>query len=65
MVALIDRLFRDVGAKKTLSDFTVAKEMHHGVGSAVVNALVVQPKVAGIGIDITRLALFFKGKRYR
>lgn len=31
VVALIDRLFRDVAAKKALSDFAVAKEMHRAV----------------------------------
>ncbi|MGO9259391.1 MAG: hypothetical protein ACLQU1_24210 [Bryobacteraceae bacterium] len=65
VVALIDRLFRDVAAKKCLSDFTVAKEMRRGVGPAIVDALVVQPKVAGVGIDLAKLARFFKGNRYR
>jgi len=61
----LDLFFRDAGAKKNLSDFAVAKEMRRGVGSAVVDALVVQPKVAGVGIDIAKLARFFKGGRYR
>jgi hypothetical protein len=45
VVALIDRLFRDVVAQKPLSDFAVAKEMRRGTGTAIVDALVVQPKV--------------------
>ncbi|MGO9097599.1 MAG: hypothetical protein ACLQGV_20545 [Bryobacteraceae bacterium] len=65
VVALIDHLFRDVAAKKALSGFTVAKEMRRGVGPAIVDALVVQPKVAGIGIDLRKLASFFQGGRHR
>jgi hypothetical protein len=52
VVALIDRLFRDLAAKTPLSEFAVAKEMRRGVGSAIVDALVLQPKVAGIGLDL-------------
>lgn len=64
VVSLIDRLFRDVTAKKELSEFTVAKEIRRGAGAAIVDALMVQPKVAGIGIDLTKLARFFRGHRY-
>src|ERR1017187_3193695 len=65
VVALIDRLFRDVAAKKNLNEFTVAKETRRGVGPAIADALVVQPKVAGIGVDLAKLARFFKGGKYR
>jgi hypothetical protein len=65
VVVLIDGLFRDVAGKKNLSDFAVAKELRRGVGPAIVDALVVQPKVAGVGIDLAKLARFFKGGRYR
>jgi hypothetical protein len=57
VVALSDRLFRDVAAKKALSNYTAAKEIRRGVGTAIVDALVVQPKVAGIGLDLGKLAL--------
>jgi len=62
---LIERLFRDIRAKKRLSEFTVAREMRRGVGSAVVDALILQPKMGGVGIDVAKLARFFKGERYR
>src|ERR1039457_3906762 len=63
VVTLIDRLFRDVAGKKELSDFAVAKEMRRGAGSAIVDALIVQPRVGGIGIDLAKLGRFFKGGR--
>ena len=46
-------------------DFAVAKEMRRGAGSAIVDALIVQPKVGGIGIDLAKLGRFFKGDRDR
>jgi hypothetical protein len=64
VVTLIDRLFKDIAAKKRLDQFHVAAEMRRGVGTAIVDALVVQPKVAGVGIDLAKLARFFKGQRY-
>ncbi len=65
VVALIDRLFRDIGSKKNLTDFTVAKEMRRGAGAAIVDAIILQPKIAGVGIDIAKLARFFRGEQYR
>ena len=65
VVTLIDRLFRDVAVKKELCDFAVAKEMRRGTGSAIVDALMVQPKVGGIEIDLAKLGRFFKGDRDR
>jgi len=65
VVTLIDGLFRDVASKKALSDFAVANEMRRGAGSAIVDALVVQPRVAGVGIDLAKLARFFRGEKYR
>jgi hypothetical protein len=32
--------------------------MRRGAGAAIVDALVVEPKVAGIGIDLAKLARF-------
>jgi hypothetical protein len=65
VVTLIDGLFRDVAGKRALSDFAVAKELRRGAGLAIVDALVVQPKVAGIGTDMAKLARFFKGHSYQ
>ncbi len=65
VVLLVDRLFKDIAAKKTLDEFEVATEMRRGVRSAIVDALVIQPKVVGIGIDLAKLARFFRGERYR
>jgi hypothetical protein len=65
VATLIDRIFRDVGSKRDLSDFTVAKQMRRGVGSAIVDAIVLQPKIAGVGIDLAKLARFFRGEPNR
>jgi len=54
-----------LAGKKQLSAFAVAKEMRREAGSAIVDALIAQPKVGGIGIDLTKLGRFFKGGRYR
>jgi hypothetical protein len=56
----IHRVFEDIKAKKRLSDFHAAKRMQRGVGSALVDAVILQPKLGGIGFDLKK---FFDGIR--
>ncbi len=59
---LIDKIFRDIREKKELSNFEVAKKLSRGRGGALVNALILQPNISGVGIDFNRVIAFFKGK---
>lgn len=63
VVALIERIFRDVAAKKPLTDFSVAKEIRGGSGGAISDALILKPSLWGMGVDLRELARAFKGKR--
>jgi hypothetical protein len=63
VVELIDKLFRDIRDRKTLGDFTVAKELKKGRDGALVDALILQPNFAGVGLDLKGLVKFFKGLR--
>lgn len=63
VVALIERIFRDVAAKKPLTDFAVAKEIKAGSGGAISDALILKPSLWGMGVDLRELARTFKGKR--
>lgn len=60
VVALVDKLFRDIQDKKALSQFKVAKEMHRGVGQAFADAVILKPSMSGIGFDVKE---FFSRKR--
>jgi hypothetical protein len=63
VVSLIERIFRDVAAKKPLTDFAVAKEIKGGNGGAISDALILKPSLWGVGVDLRELARAFKGKR--
>jgi len=55
VVELIDKIFRDISEKKILVDFSIHKRMNRGKGRAVVDALILEPNFAGMGIDLRKL----------
>jgi len=61
---LIEGIFKDIKAKKPLSNFSVAKEERAGVKGAILDAVVLRPTVGGVGIDLMALLRRFrKGRR--
>ncbi|MGO8698541.1 MAG: hypothetical protein ACLQVY_12570 [Limisphaerales bacterium] len=63
VVTLVEKIFRDIKEKKGLPDFAVAQELRKGKRGALVDALILQPRFAGMGVDLKRLVAFFKGLR--
>lgn len=61
---LIEQVFRDIRDKKHLSKFGAAKRMQHGVAGALVDAVILQPKIGGIGFDVKKFfAASWKAER--
>lgn len=60
VVELIQRVFEDMKDKQPLSKFRAAKRMRRGVAGALVDAVILQPKVGGIGFDLKK---FFTGAK--
>jgi hypothetical protein len=61
---LIDRIFRNIKAKKPLASFRVASEDRAGIRGALLDAVVLRPSVGGVGIDIKALlSRMRKGRR--
>lgn len=54
VVELIRQIFEDVVNEKRLSKFQAAKRMRGGVAGALVNAVILQPKLGGIGFDLKK-----------
>jgi hypothetical protein len=61
VVELIQRVFEDINDKKQLSKFRAAKRMRRGVAGALVDAVILQPKVGGIGFDLKKFFTADKG----
>ena len=55
VVELIRKIFRDIADKKPIPDFEVATEMKPGMGSALVDAVVLRPSVFGVGVDLKEI----------
>jgi hypothetical protein len=54
VITLVEQLFRDIKDRKNLANFTAARSMKAGVGAAFVDAVILQPNVAGLGFDVKR-----------
>lgn len=63
VVKMIEQLFKDIEEENSLGDFAIAKEMKKGSNGAIVDALVLQPNFAGVGLDLKKMGKFFKGLR--
>ena len=62
VVALIERIFRDIACGRPLTDFAVAKEINAGSGAALSDAFILKPSLWGVGVDLKELV---KGWRAR
>jgi hypothetical protein len=60
---VLKQLFADIRDKKKLSNFEVAKELRAGAGNAIVDALILQPNVAGVGVNLNYIVDFLRGRR--
>ncbi len=60
---LIERIFKDIEENKELTHFEVSEQMDKGRAGAVLDALILQPNFAGLGIDINHIIKFFRGDR--
>ncbi len=58
---LIHRVFEDIKAKKRLPEFHAAEHMRRGAGGALVDAVILQPKIGGVGFDLKKFFTDRKG----
>lgn len=63
VVELIERIFRDIAAKKPLAEFAVAKEIRAGHRGAYSDALILKPTLWGVGVDVMQVLKAWRSKR--
>ncbi|MDR3631328.1 MAG: hypothetical protein P4L42_13440 [Desulfocapsaceae bacterium] len=63
VISLIEKLFLDIEAQQDLSEFRIAKEAQKGVGSAIVDSIILEPNFSGVGFSFKRLGNYFRGVR--
>lgn len=62
VVTLIEKLFNDIKDKKDLDDFRVAKEIRKGFGSALADAVILEPNFAGMGFSFNKMIQYFRNR---
>jgi hypothetical protein len=62
VIVLIAKIFRDIAEKKELSDFSIQRLVKKKRGfRAFADALVLEPNISGIGIDLKKIGQLFSG----
>lgn len=61
VIKLIEKVFQDIKDKKEIKDFKIKKELKGGVGKIINDTIILEPNIAGIGVNINNiLKLFFE-----
>ncbi len=64
VVALIERIFRDIAAERPLREFAIAKEIKASSKNGdYSDAVILKPTFCGVGVDLKELVRTFMGKR--
>lgn len=62
VIDIIEKVFKDIENQKDLNDFSIARIMKRGLGMAIVDALILEPNIGGVGFDFKKLLSYFKKK---
>ncbi|MDO6693729.1 hypothetical protein Q4574_10560 [Aliiglaciecola sp. 3_MG-2023] len=62
VVSLITKVFKDISEKKKLTDFSIVKKTEKNGFRSFLDTLILQPNVAGVGIDIKKIGDLFSSK---
>jgi hypothetical protein len=62
VLKLIEKVFQDIKQKKDIKDFQIKKELKGGVGKILNDTIILEPNIAGIGVNINNLFKFL-GKK--
>jgi len=60
VVKLLEKIFTDIREKKVIENFQVKKELKSGIGKILNDTIILEPNIAGIGVNINKLFRFFK-----
>lgn len=60
VIQILEKVFQDISEKKELKDFQISKELKGGTGKILNDTLILEPNIAGIGVNINKLFNFFK-----
>jgi len=62
VVKLLEKIFRDIEERKEIKDFQVKKELKGGIGKILNDTIILEPNIAGIGINLNNIFKFLGRK---
>lgn len=62
VITLLEKIFKDITDRKQIQNFTITRELRKGEHGSFVDALILEPNINGIGVNIKKLTSWFKGK---
>lgn len=62
VVKIIEKIFLDIKARKEIKDFVVKKELKGGIGKILNDTIILEPNIAGIGVNVNNIFKFFSRK---
>lgn len=62
VINLIEKILKDIKDRKKIQDFTITRELRKGEHGAFVDALILEPNISGLGINVKKLASWIKGR---
>lgn len=62
VLKIIEQIFNDIKEKKEIKNFQVSKEQKAGIGGALVDSLILEPNIAGVGVNLNKVFSIFKKK---
>ena len=60
VISLIEKIFHDISKEKGLADFQIAREMKKGLGHALVDAVILEPNISGLGFSFKKIIDYFR-----
>jgi len=65
VIKLIEKIFKDIQEKKKIEDFSVKEELKGGIGKVLNDTIILEPNIAGIGINLNNIFKFLTKKQIK
>lgn len=62
VVKVLEKVFQDIKEKKEIKNFKVKKELKAGIGKVLNDTLILEPNIAGLGVNLNNVFRFLSGK---
>ena len=62
IVVLLEKLFADIKSEKKIKDFSISKVIKAGESGSLVDTLILEPNISGLGVDVKAITTWFKSR---